>query len=169
MSLVTPDFGLLFWMVLIFGIVFFLLAKFGFPMITGMVDRRSERINESIAKAKQAEESLARLSEEQTKMIQEARAEQARILKEASEARDQMIAKAREDARAQADDIISHARVQMEQEKEIALRDIRRQVSILSVEVAEKVVRKKLSTDAEQMALLDRVVEETVRIENKNS
>lgn len=169
MSLVTPDFGLLFWMVLIFGIVFFLLAKFGFPMITGMVDRRSERINESIAKAKQAEESLARLSEEQTKMIQEARAEQARILKEASEARDQMIAKAREDARAQADDIISHARVQMEQEKEIALRDIRRQVSILSVEVAEKVVRKKLSTDAEQMALLDRVVDETVRIENKNS
>lgn len=169
MSLVTPDFGLLFWMVLIFGIVFFLLAKFGFPMITGMVDRRSERINESIAKAKQAEESLARLSEEQTKMIQEARAEQARILKEASEARDQMIAKAREDAQAQADDIISHARVQMEQEKEIALRDIRRQVSILSVEVAEKVVRKKLSTDAEQMALLDRVVEETVRIENKNS
>lgn len=169
MSLVTPDFGLLFWMVLIFGIVFFLLAKFGFPMITGMVDRRSERINESIAKAKQAEESLARLSEEQTKMIQEARAEQARILKEASEARDQMIAKAREDAQAQADDIISHARVQMEQEKEIALRDIRRQVSILSVEVAEKVVRKKLSTDAEQMALLDRVVDETVRIENKNS
>ena len=169
MSLVTPDFGLLFWMVLIFGIVFFLLAKFGFPMITGMVDRRSERINESISKAKQAEESLARLSEEQTKMIQEARAEQARILKEASEARDQMIAKAREDAQAQADDIISHARVQMEQEKEIALRDIRRQVSILSVEVAEKVVRKKLSTDAEQMALLDRVVDETVRIENKNS
>lgn len=169
MSLVTPDFGLLFWMVLIFGIVFFLLAKFGFPMITGMVDRRSERINASIAKAKEAEESLARLSEEQTKMIQEARAEQARILKEASEARDQMIAKAREDAQAQADDIISHARVQMEQEKEIALRDIRRQVSILSVEVAEKVVRKKLSTDAEQMALLDRVVEETVRIENKNS
>lgn len=169
MSLVTPDFGLLFWMTLIFGIVFFLLAKFGFPMITGMVDRRSERINASIAKAREAEESLARLSEEQTKMIQEARAEQNRILKEASEARDQMIARAKEDARSQADDIIARARVQMEHEKEIAMRDIRRQVSLLSVEVAEKVIRKNLSTEAEQMALLDKLVDEAAHLDSKNS
>ncbi len=169
MSLVTPDFGLLFWMTLIFGIVFFLLAKFGFPMITGMVDRRSERINASIAKAKEAEESLARLSEEQTRMIQEARAEHTRILKEASEARDRMIAKAKEDAQSQADDIIAHARVQMEHEKEIAMRDIRRQVSLLSVEVAEKVIRKNLSTETEQMALLDRLVDEAAHLDGKNS
>ena len=51
MSLITPDFGLLFWMTLIFAILFFVLAKFGFPAITGMVDKRSERINESIGKA----------------------------------------------------------------------------------------------------------------------
>ncbi len=64
MSLITPDFGLLFWMTLIFLIVFFLLAKFGFPIITGMVDKRSERINGSMAKAKGAAERLAGLAAE---------------------------------------------------------------------------------------------------------
>ena len=169
MSLITPDFGLLFWMTLIFAIVFFVLAKFGFPMITGMVDRRSKRINESIAKAKEAEESLASLAQQQEKMIQETRAEQARILKEASEARDRMIATAKEEARAQASDMIEHARIEIEAEKESALRDIRRQVSLLSVEIAEKVIRKDLESGAEQMALLDRLFDEAASIGDKKS
>lgn len=165
MSLITPDFGLLFWMVLIFGIVFFLLAKFGFPMITGMVDRRSERINESIAKAKEAEESLATLAEQQKKLLQEARAEQVKILKEASEARDQMIARAKEDAQAQAADIIGRARAQIENEKETALRDIRSQVAMLSVEIAEKVVQDKLKDNSSQMALLDKLFDEASHLD----
>lgn len=169
MSLITPDFGLLFWMTLIFAIVFFVLAKFGFPMITGMVDRRSKRINESIAKAKEAEESLATLAQQQEKMIQETRAEQARILKEASEARDRMIATAKEEARVQASDMIEHARIEIEAEKESALRDIRRQVSLLSVEIAEKVIRKDLESGAEQMALLDRLFDEAASIGDKKS
>lgn len=169
MSLITPDFGLLFWMTLIFAIVFFVLAKFGFPMITGMVDRRSKRINESIAKAKEAEESLASLAQQQEKMIQETRAEQARILKEASEARDRMIATAKEEARVQASDMIEHARIEIEAEKESALRDIRRQVSLLSVEIAEKVIRKDLESGAEQMALLDRLFDEAASIGDKKS
>ena len=169
MSLITPDFGLLFWMTLIFAIVFFVLAKFGFPMTTGMVDRRSKRINESIAKAKEAEESLATLAQQQEKMIQETRAEQARILKEASEARDRMIATAKEEARVQASDMIEHARIEIEAEKESALRDIRRQVSLLSVEIAEKVIRKDLESGAEQMALLDRLFDEAASIGDKKS
>lgn len=169
MSLITPDFGLLFWMTLIFAIVFFVLAKFGFPMITGMVDRRSKRINESIAKAKEAEESLASLAQQQEKMIKETRAEQARILKEASEARDRMIATAKEEARVQASDMIEHARIEIEAEKESAFRDIRRQVSLLSVEIAEKVIRKDLESGAEQMALLDRLFDEAASIGDKKS
>ena len=62
MSLVTPDFGLLVWMTLIFAIVFFVLAKWGFPAITGMVDKRSERINESIEKAREAEKMLSEMA-----------------------------------------------------------------------------------------------------------
>ena len=76
MSLITPDFGLLFWMTLIFGIVFFLLAKFGFPVITGMVDKRRERIEKSIAAAAEAEEKLASLSQEHARMVEQTRLEQ---------------------------------------------------------------------------------------------
>ena len=87
MSLITPDFGLLVWMTLIFGIVFFVLAKWGFPMITGSVEKRAQRIGDSIKAAKEAEEKLRNLAEEQSRMIEETRQEQSRILKEAAASR----------------------------------------------------------------------------------
>lgn len=164
MSLITPDFGLLFWMVLIFGIVFFLLAKFGFPIITGMVDQRQERIEESIAKAREAEEKLSTLAEEQTRMIEQTRLEQGRILKEATDARDKIVAQAKEQASDEAAKILAQAKVEIASERESALRDIRRQVAELSVSVAEKIVRKDLGTEAARMDMVDRLVEEASRI-----
>ena len=91
MSLITPDFGLIVWMTLIFGIVFFILAKWGFPMITDSVQKRADRINASIKAAKEAEEKLRNLAAEQSEMIEEARKEQARILKEAAASRDMIV------------------------------------------------------------------------------
>lgn len=160
MSLITPDSGLLIWMTLIFAIVFFLLAKFGFPMITGMVDKRSEKIQDSIEKAKEAEERLASLADEQARMIEETRMEQSRILKEASDARDKIIANAKDQARVEADKMVSQARERIATERENALRDIRQYVTALSIGVAEKIVRKDLGTDEAQKALIDRMVEE---------
>ena len=84
MNLITPDTGLLFWMVLIFGIVFFILAKWGFPAITGMVDKRNEHISESLRLADEARERMSHLAEEQKALIAETKAEQSRILKEAA-------------------------------------------------------------------------------------
>ena len=168
MSLVTPDSGLLIWMVLIFGILFFVLAKFGFPIITGMVDKRSERINDALEKAREAEQKLSTLSQQQEQMIEQTRQEQARILREASEARAQMITKAREDAREEADKMLEHARTQIAAEKESALRDIRREVAALSVEVAEKILRKDLGSTTEQLALIDRLMDEASSMK-KNS
>ena len=168
MSLITPDFDLLVWMTLIFGIVFFVLAKFGFPMITGMVDERSERINASIAKAREAEEKLNTLAEQQEKMLKEAQLEQSRILKETSEARDRMIAKAKADAEEEAAKIMDHARTTIAAEKESAMRDLRRQVSLLSVEVAEKIVRKELKETPEQLALIDRLLDEARGMEKRS-
>ncbi len=168
MSLITPDFGLFFWMTLIFVCVFILLAKFGFPMITGMVDKRAERIEASIAKAKEAEQRISSIAAEQEKMLEEARAEQARILKETSDARDRMIAKAKDDARAEAQKMIEYARIQIASEKESTLRDIRRQVSLLSVEIAEKIVRKNLEKESDQLALIDKLYDEAVQITKNN-
>lgn len=155
-------------MTLIFGIVFFILAKFGFPLITGMVDKRSERIAESIAKAKEAEEKLSTLTEQQNQMLEQTRLEQARILSEASEVRDNMIAKAREEAGQEAAKVIEQARRQISAEKEAALRDIRRQVSALSVEVAEKIIRKELDQTSEQLSLIDKLYDEAAGLKDNS-
>lgn len=160
MSLITPDFGLLVWMTLIFGIVFFVLAKWGFPMITGSVEKRAQRINDSIKAAKEAEEKLRNLAEEQSRMIEETRQEQSRILKEAAASRDNIVEQAKVQAREEASRILDQARTQIAAEKESALRDVRKEVALLSVSVAEKVLKKSLSDDAEQSALVDRLVDE---------
>ena len=163
MSLVTPDFGLLFWMTLIFAIVFFVLAKWGFPAITGMVDKRSERINESIAKAKEAEKMLAEMAERQAAMLEETRAEQGRILREAAQARDAMVGQAKQQAQDEAAKILDHARTQIAAEKETALNEIRCQVAALSVDVAEKILRDKLSDTKTQVDLVTRMMDEIER------
>ena len=160
MNLMLPDSGLLFWMTIIFAIVFFILAKFGFPIITGMVDKRAKRIDDAIAAARKAVESLAGLAKEQERLLAEARAEQARILQEAAAQRDNMIAQAQEQAKEEAKKIMDEAKVRIQEEKEAALRDVRKEVAIMSVAIAEEVVRKELSTDKGQLELIDRMIEE---------
>ena len=168
MSLITPDFGLLFWMVVIFGIVFFLLAKFGFPVITKAVQTRSDHIADSLKAADEAQARLAGLADEQAKMIEETRLEQSRILKEASEARASIITQAREEAQEEAAKLLEHAKVEIAAERESAIRDIRRQVAMISVEVAEKIVRKDLDKGDGQLALLDRLVDEAEQAQMPN-
>ena len=168
MSLITPDFGLLFWMVVIFGIVFFLLAKFGFLVITKAVQTRSDHIADSLKAADEAQARLAGLAREQAKMIEETRLEQSRILKEASESRERIIAQAKEEAAAEAAKLLDHAKVEIAAERESAIRDIRRQVAMISVEVAEKIVRKDLEGDAGQQGLIDRMVDEAAQAQIPN-
>ena len=160
MNLMLPDSGLLFWMTIIFAIVFFILAKFGFPIITGMVDKRAKRIDEAIAAARKAEESLAGLAQEQERLLSEARTEQARILQEAAVQRDNMIVQAQEQAREEAKKIMDEAKARIQEEKEAALRDVRKEVALLSVTIAEKVVRKELYTDKGQMEFIDRMIDD---------
>ncbi len=160
MSLITPDFGLLFWMVIIFGAVFFLLAKFGFPVISSMVEKRSNHIADSLKAADEAQQKLLTLADEQARMIEETRQEQGRILKEASETRDAIVAQAREQATREASKVLEDARRQIDAEREKALGDIRSLVAALSVSVAEKVVRKDLDSGVAQTALLDKLIDE---------
>ncbi len=160
MNLLLPDSGLIFWMTIIFAIVFFVLAKFGFPIITGMVDKRTKRIDDAISAARKAEESLAGVVQEQERLMAEARAEHTRILQEAASKRDAMIAKAQDEAREEAAKILDEAKKRIQGEKEAALRDVRREVAVISVAIAEKIVRKELSTDEGQMELIDRMIDD---------
>lgn len=160
MDLMLPDSGLLFWMTIIFAIVFFILAKFGFPIITGMVEKRNKRIDDALSAARVAEEALERLSQEQERILSETRTEQAQMLQEAASQRDAMIARAREDARLQADALIKEAKERINEEKEAALRDVRREVALMSISIAEKVVRKEMSSEKGQKEFIDRMVAE---------
>lgn len=160
MDLMIPDSGLLFWMTIIFAIVFFVLAKFGFPIITGMVEKRSKRISDSLEAARIAEDALAHLEQEKERLVSETRAEQARLMQEAAAERDRMIAQAQEQARAEAQKIMDDARVRIQEEKEAAVREVRQEVAKLSIAIAEKVIRKELSTDDAQKALVDKLLNE---------
>ncbi|MBO4434725.1 MAG: F0F1 ATP synthase subunit B [Bacteroidales bacterium] len=164
MSLITPDTGLLFWMVVIFGIVFFLLARFGFPIITGMVEKRKQKIDDSLRDAREIEARMQSWTQEHRKMLEEAKAEQADILREAAAAKTTIIADAKESARAEADKLLSKARTEIEAEKESAILEIRREVAMMSVEVAEKVLREKLSDKEQDMAYLDKLLKEADKI-----
>ena len=163
MNLITPDSGLVVWMTIIFAIVFFILAKFGFPVITSMVKKRNDKIQDSLAQARLAEEKLATMAQQQQELLDKARADQAALMKEAAAARDNLIAQAKQQAREEADKIIQAAKLEIAAEREDALKDVRRQVAEISLDVAEKVIRKTLQESGEQAELVDRLIEEASR------
>ena len=159
-AILTPDLGLLFWMLLAFLVVFFVLAKFGFPAIINMVDERNKYIDESLLKAREAQERLANIQKEGESILQEARAKQAQILKEAADTRDAIVEKAQEKAHQESARIVSDAKAEIEQQKKAAIADIRKQVATLSVESAEKVLMQNLQGDKAQMDLIDRMLDD---------
>jgi F-type H+-transporting ATPase subunit b len=160
MNLMLPDIGLLLWMTIIFAVVFFVLAKFGFPIITGMVEKRNKRISDSLEAARTAEEAIAHLNEEQERIISETRAEQARLMQDAAAERDRMIMQAQDKAREETQKIMDEARVRILEEKEAALKEVRQEVAKVSLAIAEKVVRKELSSDQAQKKLVDVILSE---------
>ena len=160
MDLLIPSTGLLFWMTITFLVVFFLLWKFGFPVITGMVKERQAYIDESLKKAHEANERLANIQKEGESILQEAREKQAQILKEAAETRDAIVEQAQTKARSEGARLLDEAKAAIEQEKKAAIADIRQQVAALSVEIAEKVLRQNLKDDKSQMDLIDRMLDD---------
>ena len=160
MSLITPDFGLLFWMTVVFLVVLLILTKFGFPVIVRMINNRKAYIDESLRKAHEANEKLANIKAESDALLQDAREKQAQLLKEAAATRDAIVEKAQDKARDESNRLLSEAQIEIENQKRAAISDVRKQVATISVEIAEKVLREKLSDDKIQMDLNDRMLDE---------
>lgn len=167
MSILLPDSGLLFWMFVAFGIVFAILAKYGFPIIVKMVEDRKTYIDQSLERAREADEQLSRLKQEGEAIVAAANREQGRILREAMEERDKIVHEARRQAEIAAGKELDAAKKQIRMERDEAIRDIRKQVAELSVDIAEKVLRKKLQDKDAQMGMIDRMLDE-VLTPNKN-
>lgn len=159
MNLLTPDPGLLFWMVLSFLIVFFLLAKFGFPVIVNAINKRKEFIEASLVSAKEANERLASIQEEGEKLLAEAKAQQKEIISAAMQEKQKILQAAQDEARTSAQQIVDDATTRITAEKEKALREVRSEVATLAIDIAEKVLSEKMSNSAEQKKAIERMIE----------
>ena len=160
MELLTPDFGLVFWMVICFTAVLFILGKYGWPVIVGMINKRSDEIEESILKANEANARLAGTNAETERLLAEAKNERLELLKEASKQKDQIIADAKAEAAKKAQDLLDKAKEDIQLERDNAIKEIRTQVTELSVSIAEKVVREKLTGDKAGLDMINKLLDE---------
>ena len=159
-SLLTPDPGLVFWMTIAFGVVLFILGKFGFPVILEKLESRKHFIDESLHAAKQANEKLEHSREQNKLLIDGAEREKKEILREAAKQRELILEKANEKAIKETNQLIENARKQIAQEREEAINAIRREIALISVDIAEKVLRDNLKDKENQMSMIERLVDE---------
>lgn len=160
MELFTPDFGLVFWMFVAFIVLFFILWKWGWPVIIKNMDSRADTIDKGVEYAKQAKEQLDNARAEAEKYIQEAQQRQSEILREAAKMKTQIVEEARNEASEEAKKVMDSARMSIEQSRKEAELQIRNEVSRFSLEIAEKMMRSKLAGDAAQTELVNKMLDE---------
>lgn len=155
MELVTPSIGLVVWSTLSFLILMFLLTKFAWKPITAALKEREESIEGALKQAEIAREQMQTLKNDNERLLNEARAERDRLLKEAGEMKDQILAKAKNDAKVEGEKMIAAAKEAIDREKLAAVNQLKTQVAVLSVEMAEKVLRKQMEDRGQQEAFVN--------------
>ncbi|MBP5573349.1 MAG: F0F1 ATP synthase subunit B [Bacteroidales bacterium] len=160
MELFLPESGLMIWMLIGFLIVLFILAKVGWPMIMGAVDKRNQHISDSLVAAKEANDALAGIEAAKEKAIAEQQAEQVRIINESQELRKQLLEEARTEARAEAEKIVADARLKIQKEQEEAMNQIKAEVITLSVDIAEKLLQRELADKDAQSRYVEEILKE---------
>ncbi|MBW6484148.1 MAG: F0F1 ATP synthase subunit B [Vicingaceae bacterium] len=152
--------GLFFWQTLLFLVLLFLLKKYAWKPILNAVNEREKSIEEALNKAEEAKIQMAELVSANEDLLKEARAERDEMLKEARVMKDKIIAEAKNKANEDADRIIASARESINHEKMAAVTELKNQVAILSVEIAEKILNQELSSTSKQGALINSVVDD---------
>jgi len=150
MDLLIPSFGLIIWTLLAFLIVFFILKKFAWKPILNSLKERETSIAESLSTAEKVRAEMAQLKSENEALLAKAREERGQILKEARDVKDRIITEAKEQAKVEANKIITDAQAAIQQQKMAALTDVKNQVGMMVIEVSEKVLRRELSNKEEQ-------------------
>jgi len=160
MDLITPGIGLIFWSALFFLILLFILGKFAWPDILTAVKARNESIRMALDAAEKAKEEMAKLHADNAKIIAEAKGERDAMLKEAKEIKDKLIAEAKEKATVEAKKLVQNAREAIQTEKAAAINDMKAQMAILSVDIAEQILRTKLEDTKAQKELVNKLISE---------
>jgi F-type H+-transporting ATPase subunit b len=160
MDLLTPGTGLLFWQSVVFIALFLFLGKFAWKPIIGALNEREASIREALESAEKAKAEMAALQAGNEKLLKEAREERDRIVRDAREAANRLIDQAQTEARKSADKLIEDAKAVINTEKQAALRDVKSQVALFSIEIAEKLVKKNLSSDKAQKDMVEEFIKE---------
>lgn len=160
MELFTPDFGLIFWMFVGVAVLLFVLYKWGWPAIVKMIESRADLIDNGVEYAQNAKKQLDKANAESEKLIAQARAQQADMLREADRMKSQIIEEARQAAQIEARKVMDAAKVSIEQERKEAQLQFRNEVSKFSLDIAAKVVRNQLADKKAQSQLVDTLLDE---------
>ena len=165
MELFTPDFGLIFWMFVGFAILFLILWKFAWPVITKTVDDRADLIDKGVEYAQNARKQLDNARDEAQKYIDDARRQQADMLREADKMKTHIIEEARGAAQKEAQKVMDAAKVSIEQQQKQAEQQFRNQVSEFALDIAQKVVKNQMADPNAQSKLVNTYLDQ---IEDKN-
>jgi len=160
MELVTPHIGLVFWMTLSFGIVVWILGKFAWKPVMKALKEREESIESALRAADRAKEEMAQLTFSNEQLMKEAKEERDAMLRDARKIRDNVIGEAKTKAEGEAQRIVETAKENIHFEKMAALTDLKNQIAILSIEIAEKIMKEDLSTNEKQKALVTKLLNE---------
>ena len=167
MGLLQPESGLLFWMALAFGVVFVLLAKYGFPVILKSIEERKDFISTSLAEAHEARQQVAQVESTCQTLRAEAETQRTQILQQAAEQREQMIVRAREEAALERERLVTEARQQADSEKQAILREAHNQVAMMAIALTERLLRNNLQDKKAQTDLAEQLLKE-INSENAN-
>jgi len=155
MELVKPGLGLIFWMTITFSIVLFILSKFAWKPILNSIREREDSINNALNSAEEARMQMSALKADNEKLLNQARAERDLMLKEANEMKENIIAQAKKSAEEEGHKIIVKANASIESAKINAMNELKTQVAVLSVDLAVKVLRKKMEDRAQQESFVN--------------
>jgi F-type H+-transporting ATPase subunit b len=168
MDLLTPSFGLLFWTLLAFLVVFFLLRKFAWGPILSSLGEREKTIADSLATAEKVKAEMAQMKSENEALLVQAREERAQMLKEAKDTKDKIINEAKEQAKVEANRIFADANQALENQKMAALTDVKNQIGNMVIEVSEKVIRKELANKSDQEVYIRTLAEDLQSLRTRN-
>jgi F-type H+-transporting ATPase subunit b len=160
MELITPGFGLLFWMIVSFLIVWVILKKFAWLPIINALKNREKSIENALRSADHAKAEMEKLQVENEKILAEARVERDKLIKEARQIKEKIIEDAKSQAQEEVKKLMESARVSISNEKKAAIKEIKDQVAVLSIQVAEKIIREKLSNTSNQGDYIDKLMKE---------
>ena len=158
MDLVTPGLGLIFWSVLTFLFLLFILRKFAWKPILDAVSEREEGIKNALHSAEIAKRDIQNLRSDNEKLLAEARSDREAMMKEAREIKEKMISDAKAEAQVAGQKMIEQAKAAIESEKNAAMNELKIQVSTLSLEIAEKLLKEELSNKESQTKLVEKML-----------